>query len=129
MQSDCCPPANRASNRLETDHCALAEFVKDFGFSSVEAGGDGPSFFSSLVLFVEGSDQTPLLKLCQKACPTGAETTVLATAFLARQLTTKQSRKRPELNPSQHLLVALGRPLESLRSTAGIGRCRTTPVA
>ncbi|CAE7031831.1 BCS1 [Symbiodinium sp. CCMP2592] len=29
--------------------------------------GDGPSFFSSLVLFVEGTDQMPLLKLCQKA--------------------------------------------------------------
>ncbi|CAE7466209.1 BCS1 [Symbiodinium natans] len=29
--------------------------------------GDGPSFFTSLVLFVEGADQTPLLKLCQKA--------------------------------------------------------------
>eukprot|EP00439_Symbiodinium_sp_Y106_P039985 s4385_g4.t2 len=31
--------------------------------------GDGPSFFSSLVLFVEGTDQMPLLKLCQKAWP------------------------------------------------------------
>eukprot|EP00440_Ansanella_granifera_P029588 gb/GFBE01032139.1/.p1 GENE.gb/GFBE01032139.1/~~gb/GFBE01032139.1/.p1 ORF type:complete len:451 (+),score=90.83 gb/GFBE01032139.1/:1-1353(+) len=29
--------------------------------------GEGPTFFSSVVLFVEGTDQTPLLKLCQKA--------------------------------------------------------------
>lgn len=29
--------------------------------------GDGPSFFTSLVLFAEGPDQTPLLKICQKA--------------------------------------------------------------
>mmetsp|Transcript_85791 Transcript_85791/g.199402 ORF Transcript_85791/g.199402 Transcript_85791/m.199402 type:complete len:451 (+) Transcript_85791:142-1494(+) len=29
--------------------------------------GDGPSIFSSLVLFVNGSDQAPLLQLCQEA--------------------------------------------------------------
>ena len=29
--------------------------------------GDGPSFFTSLVLFAPGKDQTPLLKICQKA--------------------------------------------------------------
>ena len=29
--------------------------------------GDCPSFFTSLVLFAEGSEQTPLLKICQKA--------------------------------------------------------------
>eukprot|EP00913_Durusdinium_trenchii_P027883 g26145.t1 len=29
--------------------------------------GDGPSFFTSMVLFAQGQDQMPLLKICQKA--------------------------------------------------------------
>lgn len=32
-----------------------------------EPVGEGPSFFCSIILFVEGNDQTPLLKLCQAA--------------------------------------------------------------
>lgn len=35
----------------------------------VIANYDGPLFFTSIVLFVEGSDPTPLLKLCEEATP------------------------------------------------------------